>query len=63
MGVEADVRGPHRRKRLANGAKGVLHCSRADRVTMGGKLASSVLMCIDLQDGDWIGEHREGRIQ
>jgi hypothetical protein len=46
---EAGVRGPHAGHRLANGAKGVLHCVRSDGLTIFfGKSAIAVALCKDL---------------
>ena len=45
---ETAVRGPHAGHRLANGTKGVLHCSRSDWETIFGKAAIAVALCKDL---------------
>ena len=45
---ETAIRGPHAGHRLANGAEGVLHCSRSDWETIFGKAAIAVALCKDL---------------
>jgi hypothetical protein len=53
-GVLADVCGPQLGERLAHRTDGVLHCSRADRVVLGGATADAVTLSKDLDDGDGV---------
>ena len=52
----AEVPGPHAGERLADRAKGVLHCARANGPAAGGKAAGAVAFGEDLEDRDGVGE-------
>jgi hypothetical protein len=53
-GILADVIGPQLGERLAHRTDGVLHCSRADRVVVGGATAVTVTLGKDLDDWDGV---------
>jgi len=53
-GREAAVGGPHAGHRLADGAKGVLHCASADRFAAGSDFASAPAGGKDLEERDGV---------
>ena len=58
-GVLAEVVGPHPGVRLAHRTKCVLHSSRSDGPTAGGKSSVAISLSIDLENWEWILECAE----
>ena len=59
IAVEARVRGPHAGHRLADGAEGAFHGARSDSMVGGRKVAGSITVGKDLEDGNMIRDVNE----